>query len=232
MRQGMFASKKRSKKKAHLSGNNTVQPKLKIGQPGDKYEREADRVADAVMRMPDSKAQMQPGRKDRLQMKRQMPEIQRMCPRCRERARQGKALNCPDCEKKLQVSPAIQMQSLAPQIQMMRPCPPTLTESEDTPEGWKDYQGNACVFHCCYRGILEDRMPEPDDPQNECFYDSYGRLVDENHENADCGGTPNQYDSDRNPLKHTFLDEGGILSSGWSAFWESRFRSEDRSDRE
>ncbi len=32
-----------------------IQPKLKISQPDDEYEREADRVADAVMRMPDLK---------------------------------------------------------------------------------------------------------------------------------------------------------------------------------
>ena len=31
-----------------------VQPKLKINQPGDKYEQEADRVAEMVLRMPDS----------------------------------------------------------------------------------------------------------------------------------------------------------------------------------
>lgn len=31
----------------------SLQAKLKIGQPGDKYEREADSVADRVMRMPD-----------------------------------------------------------------------------------------------------------------------------------------------------------------------------------
>ncbi|MCF6218060.1 MAG: hypothetical protein L3J62_11755 [Gammaproteobacteria bacterium] len=30
-----------------------IQAKLKIGQPGDKYELEADRVAEQVMRMPD-----------------------------------------------------------------------------------------------------------------------------------------------------------------------------------
>ena len=30
-----------------------VQPKLTIGQPNDKYEQEADRVADEVMRMPE-----------------------------------------------------------------------------------------------------------------------------------------------------------------------------------
>lgn len=31
----------------------TIQPKLTISEPGDEYEREADRVADQVMRMPD-----------------------------------------------------------------------------------------------------------------------------------------------------------------------------------
>jgi hypothetical protein len=30
-----------------------IQAKLKVGQPGDIYEQEADRVADAVMRMPE-----------------------------------------------------------------------------------------------------------------------------------------------------------------------------------
>lgn len=43
------------------TGSTTVQPKLKIGQPGDKYEQEADAVADRVMRMSDSnQVQMQP----------------------------------------------------------------------------------------------------------------------------------------------------------------------------
>ena len=36
-----------------------IQPKLTIGQPGDKYEREADRVADLVTSMPDPRAQRQ-----------------------------------------------------------------------------------------------------------------------------------------------------------------------------
>jgi hypothetical protein len=33
-----------------------IQPKLTISEPGDEYEREADRVADHVMRMPDGQA--------------------------------------------------------------------------------------------------------------------------------------------------------------------------------
>jgi len=41
-----------------------AQAKLTIGQPNDKYEQEADRVADQVMRMPDPKLQRQPENKE------------------------------------------------------------------------------------------------------------------------------------------------------------------------
>ena len=34
-----------------------IQPKLAIGEPDDKYEREADRMAETVMRMPEPKIQ-------------------------------------------------------------------------------------------------------------------------------------------------------------------------------
>ena len=37
----------------------TIQTKLRIGQPNDKYEQEADRVADRVMRMPEPSVQRQ-----------------------------------------------------------------------------------------------------------------------------------------------------------------------------
>ena len=37
-----------------------IQPEFKIGQPNDKYEQEADRVADQVMRMPDPTVQRKP----------------------------------------------------------------------------------------------------------------------------------------------------------------------------
>jgi Zn-dependent peptidase ImmA (M78 family) len=39
--------------------NNTIQAKLTIGEPNDKYEQEADRVADEVMRMPEPNVQQQ-----------------------------------------------------------------------------------------------------------------------------------------------------------------------------
>ena len=42
-----------------LTKSGTLQVKLKIGQPEDKYEQEADRVADAVMQMPEPGVQRQ-----------------------------------------------------------------------------------------------------------------------------------------------------------------------------
>ena len=38
-----------------------IQAKLTIGRPDDEYEREADRVADQVMRMPEPVVQQKPG---------------------------------------------------------------------------------------------------------------------------------------------------------------------------
>lgn len=42
-------------------GSLPFQAKLKIGQPDDKYEQEADRVAEQVMSMPDPTIQRKPG---------------------------------------------------------------------------------------------------------------------------------------------------------------------------
>ncbi len=40
--------------------SGAIQAKFKIGQPGDKYEQEADRVAEQVMRMPEPGIQLKP----------------------------------------------------------------------------------------------------------------------------------------------------------------------------
>lgn len=107
-------------------------------------------------------------------------------------------------------------------IQRMEPCPGHLNEEDEIPAGWKKYYGSTGVFHCGYRGILEDRIPTPEDPQNECFYDEKGAVVDESHPFAGCRGTPNSYDSSTSGWDHTFNDPGGIWQAGWGAFWESR----------
>src|SRR5574340_1524621 len=57
---------------AKLIKSGALQTKLRIGQPGDVYEQEADRVADQVMRMPDIFRQTADAR------------IQRKCPKCKE----------------------------------------------------------------------------------------------------------------------------------------------------
>ena len=56
-----------------LIKSGTLKAKLKISHPGDRYEQEADRVADAVMQMPEPTAASGVS-----------PHIQRACPTCEE----------------------------------------------------------------------------------------------------------------------------------------------------
>jgi hypothetical protein len=65
-----------------------VQAKLRIGAPNDKFEQEADRVADEVMRMPEPEPAVHGG------------TAQRGCPACR-----GGAELSPQCEEELQRQP-------------------------------------------------------------------------------------------------------------------------------
>ena len=66
--------------------SGTIQSKLSIGQPGDKYEKEADRVADAVMRMPEI-------------VSRNELHIQRSCPACEEKELKRQPMKEEDEEK-------------------------------------------------------------------------------------------------------------------------------------
>ena len=54
-----------------LIKSGTLQTKLKIGQPSDKYKQEADRVAEQVMRMPEPGVlrQVEPEEEEELQAK-------------------------------------------------------------------------------------------------------------------------------------------------------------------
>src|SRR5262249_7152974 len=65
-----------------------LQTKLKVGEPDDKFEQEADGVADEVMRMPDSTVSgvASPGfrARDAAPARSAPPSIQRMCAECTE----------------------------------------------------------------------------------------------------------------------------------------------------
>src|SRR6266850_3108948 len=66
-----------------------VQAKLSVNQPGDKFELEADRVADQVMRMPD------PSRDG-------PPRIQRVCTHCQNEMGAARVQRvCQECEEEL-----------------------------------------------------------------------------------------------------------------------------------
>src|SRR5262245_10302691 len=61
-----------------LLRSSSIQAKLTISEPGDQHEQEADRVADEVMRMPDTKTS--DGATSPQQF--QEPQIQRLCSKC------------------------------------------------------------------------------------------------------------------------------------------------------
>lgn len=67
-----------------------IQTKLKIGSPNDRFEQQADRVADAVVNTPDQPVQMQPAEEEeKLQMQpmKEDEELQMKCKECEERER-------------------------------------------------------------------------------------------------------------------------------------------------
>ena len=57
-----------------------IQTKLKVGQPGDVYEQEADRVADMVMRMPEPEASLE----EKVSEQVEGINIQRKCKACEQ----------------------------------------------------------------------------------------------------------------------------------------------------
>ena len=63
-----------------LLKSGVIQTKLTIGQPGDIYEQEANRVADQVMRMPD----LSMTERKEVSEYNKVPSIQRVCSKCEE----------------------------------------------------------------------------------------------------------------------------------------------------
>ena len=64
----------------------TVQPKLKINSPNDKYEQEADRVAEQLMRMPEQTVQRKCAKCGKEEELQRVPnvKIQRKCAKCEQ----------------------------------------------------------------------------------------------------------------------------------------------------
>ena len=89
-----------------------VQAKLRICAPNDEHEREAERVADQVMKMPESQAAI-------INSLHGQETVQRACAAC---ASGGGP--CPECEEELRRQPneaAVQAKSASAQIPSLSP---------------------------------------------------------------------------------------------------------------
>ena len=84
-----------------------IQAKLTVNQPGDRFEQEADRMAEAVVRMPEplnGQRAVVPGATA-------APGLQRMCPECQEELQRSPApiqRACSECEEELKSQPMLQ----------------------------------------------------------------------------------------------------------------------------
>ncbi len=99
-----------------------IQAKLTVNQPGDESEKEADCIADQVMRMPNPKIVNRSGMA-------QPPIVQRSCPKCKKKARERK-----EEEELLQMKPvseAISERSAAQNSSIS--LPPVVQEVLDSP---------------------------------------------------------------------------------------------------
>ena len=82
-----------------LTTISPIQPKLKIGQPNDRYEKEADAVADRVMRMSDNSSQQ-------MQVDTNAPQVNMKCIECEEE--QQLQMQPEEEEEEIQMKPEIQ----------------------------------------------------------------------------------------------------------------------------
>ena len=126
------------------------QPKLAVGPVDDEYEREADRVADEIARMPDPSVEPIAQRVSP-QLQRLCPEceeeeeteaqrtpiqIRRMCPACEEEEAQRMPdpvqRMCPACEEEAQREPEVTIERAPKQISRM--CPECEEEAHRQPD--------------------------------------------------------------------------------------------------
>jgi peptidoglycan hydrolase-like protein with peptidoglycan-binding domain len=81
-----------------------IQAKLTVNQPGDRFEQEADRMADAVMRMPGPSSSLAVPASGHGQQR----QVQRRCSECEEeiqRTPESIQRMCPECEEELNREP-------------------------------------------------------------------------------------------------------------------------------
>ncbi len=108
-----------------LTSNLNIQAKLTVGQPNDKYEQEADRVADQVMRTPED---ARPG--GRMSANN---TVQRSCSSCgaEENPLNTKSLST-------SISPLVQMQPVEEEEEVLQP--KLLLQSQPTEEEEEELQ--------------------------------------------------------------------------------------------
>ena len=179
-----------------------IQPKLTINQPNDIYEREADAMADKVMRMPD------PSINDNLFFKPSVSAIQRKCTHCEEEKKmQRKENNSEVTDTKQKTFVSHETQGLSRQIvpQIQRVCTDCEVEKEPT---------------------RQTEVPQVQRKCGPCAEEEIHRMMSEEQEEEESvqRKTADANETDPNlESRLSNLGSGQPLSSSARSFFEPRF---------
>jgi len=142
---------------SRLLQSRTIQPKLTVSHPDDAFEREADRVADQVMRMPEPQSG--------LAFQHTSPSIQRVCLECEERLQRqsapmgarGRAGGlCQDCEEDKESEPAEGGRALIMQTKSLNSGTEPITPPD--PSALEALNGKGQPLPTSTRSLFEGRM--------------------------------------------------------------------------
>ncbi len=176
-----------------------VQPKLKINQPGDKYEQEADCVAEQVMRMPENEA---------TSISKVSEKVQCKCAACASGAG-----TCSECAEEEKEEEKIQLKPLATTI-----TPLIQRQSEEMKEEDDDDEHEEIQTKPLANPItpLVQRQSEPEEEIEE----------DEEEENLQAKGAPGHTRAVTPPIAaniHALRGGGQPLPETTRSFFEPRF---------
>ncbi len=146
---------------ARLLRSGAIQAKLAVGPADDEYEREADRVADDVMRMPDPTSTVT--------AQRSTLRVQRVCPECEEepqRAPLAIQRVCPECDEEAQRSP-LPIQRACQECEELQPKSSATTLSGPEQISRKCPKCDEKARRQTQEGDAVQRKPDPTDEKDE-----------------------------------------------------------------
>jgi hypothetical protein len=208
-----------------LLRSGAIQTKLMVGPPDDEYEREADRVADEVMRMPEPTSAVTAQRSalaihrvcsecEPEEVQRAPLPIQRVCPGCDEEVQRAPLTIqrvCLECEEAAQPPPPLQRVHQESETLQRKPSATTRPEQIGP-------KCSACQDEACRQTEVGDAVARKVDATDERDDDEEGIVQATSN-----GGDPSEAASELESYVAASQGGGQPLPASTRAHFESRF---------